>query len=139
MKGRNKAPKQRDPSLLPGGGTLGSFWRECKRKRRCESPLYGRLLDNPVLREDYRTTPPKRHERSAVSKASKVRAIPTQKSALELMAGRERKPAQNDATELPGGSKLGTYWENCKWEMRCGRPPYNLLLTNPLLRADYRE
>ena len=46
---------------------------------------------------------------------------------------------QRDQTEqLPGGTKLGIFWMGCKNNRRCGRPPYDRLLTNPVLRADYR-
>ena len=39
---------------------------------------------------------------------------------------------------LPSRSKLGHFWNNCKTRRRCGRPPYDRLLTNPVLRVDYR-
>ena len=65
MEGRAKAPKRRDDTRLPAGGPMvGMFWHHCKsqrkesenRERRCGKPPYDRLLDNPVLRADYRPT-----------------------------------------------------------------------------------
>ena len=47
---------RRDSTLLPGGGRLGVFWDNCKHRRTCERPPYDRLLTNPVLRADYRST-----------------------------------------------------------------------------------
>ena len=44
-----------------------------------------------------------------------------------------------DQAELPGGGKLGLFWNNCKHNRMCGRPPYDRLLDNPVLRADYRH
>ena len=55
MEGRKAVPKQRDLTLLPGGGKLGVFWTNCKAKRKCRRQPYDRLLTNPVLRADYRT------------------------------------------------------------------------------------
>ena len=43
-----------------------------------------------------------------------------------------------DRAKLPGGGKIGYFWAHCKSERKCGRPPYDRLLTNPVLRADYR-
>ena len=47
---------RRDPAVLPGGGKLGRFWDWCKQKKLCRRSPYDRLLTNPVLRTDYRTT-----------------------------------------------------------------------------------
>ena len=68
----------------------------------------------------------------------KIQAARTQPSALKLMEGRERAPKKRDTTELPDGSKLGLFWMECKRLRRCGRSPYDRLLNNPVLRADYR-
>ena len=54
------------------------------------------------------------------------------------MEGRAKAPKCSDTTELPGGGKLGIFWKECKSRRRCGRPPYDRLLTNPVLKADYR-
>ena len=54
------------------------------------------------------------------------------------MEGREEPPKQNDITKLTGGAKLGRFWDNCKSCKRCSKPPYNQLLTNPVLRTNYR-
>ena len=53
------------------------------------------------------------------------------------MTGRKGIPKAKDVTKLPGGSKLGRFWDNCKSERKCRRPPYDRLLVNPVLRADY--
>ena len=54
-------PKAQDVAVVPGVGEwrVGEFWKACKYDRRCAGPLYDRLLDNPVLREDYRGPPPR--------------------------------------------------------------------------------
>ena len=54
MEGREKAPKWTDETSLPGGGSLGWFWRNCKIKRKCGRSPYDRLLENPTLRAAYR-------------------------------------------------------------------------------------
>ena len=59
-------------------------------------------------------------------------------SALRWMEGRANPPKYRNTTELFSGTKLGWFWGNCKSERRCGRPPYDRLLTNTVLRADYR-
>ena len=43
-------------------------------------------------------------------------------------------------SELPGLGevKVGRFWINCKFNRMCTRPPYNQLLINPVLKADYR-
>ena len=68
---------------------------------------------------------------------AKIQVVRTQPFALMLMEGRERAPKWRDTTELPDGSKLGWFWVNCKSKRTRGRPPYDRLLTNPVLRADY--
>ena len=68
----------------------------------------------------------------------KILILRTQLPALKLMEAREKAPKQRDTTELPDGTKLGLFWMDCKHKSKCGRPPYDRLLTNPVLRADYR-
>ena len=53
------------------------------------------------------------------------------------MEGRESAPRARDPTVLPGEGKLGIFWMHCKGKRKCRRPPYNRLLTNVVLRADY--
>ena len=66
----------------------------------------------------------------------KVRAVRTQPSALQLMAGRKEAPKMKDRMKLPGEGKLGLFWQMCKsWE-KCGKLPYYQLLVNPLLKTD---
>ena len=59
-------------------------------------------------------------------------------SALGWMGCRTRPPKMREQARLPGGGpKIGGFWACCKIERRCGRPPYDRLLTHPVLRADY--
>ena len=53
------------------------------------------------------------------------------------MEDRTKAPKQRDTTELPDGSMLGIFWMGCKNKRRCGRPPYDRLLTNPVLKNEY--
>ena len=53
MQDRKRSPKVRDQTRLDGGAKLGGFWRECKFRKKCENPSWGRLLTNPVLKTDY--------------------------------------------------------------------------------------
>ena len=69
----------------------------------------------------------------------KVQTLRTDTSAVRLMECRKQAPKFHDATKLPDVSKLGRFWADCKSLRRCGRPPYDRLLTNPFLRADYRN
>ncbi len=56
------------------------------------------------------------------------------------MEGRSERPKWNDSTPLAllCGAKRGVFWDNCKRFRRCRRPPYDRLLDNHVLRADYR-
>ena len=54
------------------------------------------------------------------------------------MESREKAPNRADPTDLPGGGKLGCFWSECKCRKRCENFPYERLLTNSVLRADYR-
>ena len=73
-----------------------------------------------------------------VSSDVKIHAVRIQPSALRWIQRRERAPKKRDTTPLPGGGTLGWFWEGCKRGSRCGRPPYDRLLANRVLRADYR-
>ena len=59
---------------------------------------------------------------------------------LRWMRDRSHPPKSKsrDQTILDGGSKLGIFWSNCKSRKRCSQSPYDRLLSNPVLRADYR-
>ena len=47
-------------------------------------------------------------------------------------------PKLDEATPSGGGPRVGRFWHNCKSSSKCVRAPYDRLLTNPVLRADYR-
>ena len=68
----------------------------------------------------------------------KARTVWDQLPVLELMKSNGKAPKHSDATELPGGGRLGNFWDNCKSKRRCEGIPYNQLLVNPVLRDDYR-
>ena len=54
------------------------------------------------------------------------------------MEDREQPPTVNDKTRLSGvGPLVGRFWVECKVEWKCIKAPYDRLLTNPVLRADY--
>ena len=73
-----------------------------------------------------------------MSPDSKIHTVWTEPSTLKLTQDSKETPKRRDPTELPGGSRLGLFWMDCKDRRLCGRPPYDRLLTNPVLRADYR-
>ena len=54
MRDKVSVPKHNDPTELPGGGKLGRFWTHCKSLRRCRQSPYDQLLDNSLLKADYR-------------------------------------------------------------------------------------
>ena len=54
------------------------------------------------------------------------------------MEGREVAPKSRDMAVLSTGTNVGRFWNGCKDRRLCGRPPYDRLLVNPVLRADYR-
>ena len=57
MRARSKSPKYREEARLgEEGSKVGIFWVNCKIGRKCMKSPYERLLSNPVLAEDYRTT-----------------------------------------------------------------------------------
>ena len=58
------------------------------------------------------------------------------------MVDRQEPPKARDRAELLTGQgevKVGIFWRNCKDRRRCGRPHYDRMLINPVLRADYRS
>ena len=56
MRDQAHPPTQSNPTILEGGARLGMFWTHCKHRNKCTSAPYDRLLTNPVLKTDYRTT-----------------------------------------------------------------------------------
>ena len=59
--------------------------------------------------------------------------------ALGWMEGRAEPPKVREGARLPGERPvLWRFWMDCKSKRRCGRAPYDRLLSNPMLRADYR-
>ena len=71
----------------------------------------------------------------------KVQALRADWSALAWMAYHQKPPKFKEKAELPGLGEVnvGMFWDDCKCKRRCGRKPYNRLLVNPVLRADYRS
>ena len=57
--------------------------------------------------------------------------------ALGWMKNRTQTPSSRDQTMLEGGARLGRFWLACKNRKRCTKVPYNLLLTNRVLKTDF--
>ena len=57
------------------------------------------------------------------------------------MGDRTQPPKYKCQTILEGGARLGMFWSDCKNRKGCKlmRYPYNQLLTNPVLKADYHN
>ncbi len=66
-----------------------------------------------------------------------VGRLQVEQTARRLMGVRKHPPSARDSTILDGGTRLGLFWMACKGARRCGRAPYDRLLTNPVLRTDY--
>ena len=60
-------------------------------------------------------------------------------TALRLMQDQTRSPKVKDQTRLDGGAILGRFWRDCKFRKKCENHPYARLLSNPILKADYRN
>ena len=57
--------------------------------------------------------------------------------ALEWMRDRTHPPKRSNQMILDGGARIGGFWKNFKTRKRCAVPPYDWLLTNPVLKSDY--
>ena len=54
------------------------------------------------------------------------------------MGGRAEPPKDTKQERVPsGGPRVGMFWAHCKSRRKCGRSPYDRLLTSPVLRTDY--
>ena len=133
MGDRTQPPRHRDPTRLDGGAKLGIFWKNCKCKQRCSEVPYNRLLINPVLKADYRTI--SWHEEFMVPRLSSANRVKknvdhlrAELPALMLVRDRTHPPRSTDPTVLESGTKLGSFWTQCKWNKKCRRPPYDELL-----------
>ena len=144
MGDRAQPPKSKNQTILEGGATLGQFWANCKYAKRCTRSPYDRLLTNPVLRADYRTTnerPAKRLRIGSLTERTRknVDHLRAEPPALRWMRDRRRAPKSSDQTVLDGGVKVGMLWIRCKTRVHCITSPYDRLLANTVLRADYRH
>ncbi len=68
-----------------------------------------------------------------------VSHLRTEPPALRWMGKRIHLPNMRDPTVLEGVTRLGMFWNCCQTTKRCTKPPYDRLLTNPVLKADYRS
>ena len=76
------------------------------------------------------------HADRAIQNVDELRA---QLPVLRWMVNRTHPPKRRDPTILDGGVRLGSFWDACKSKKRFARPPFDRLLTIPVLRADYRD
>ena len=54
------------------------------------------------------------------------------------MENQANPPRVSEKACLGGGARIGGFWHNSKRRHRCTRAPYDRLLCNAVLRADYR-
>ena len=78
------------------------------------------------------------HHKLAIRAEKNVRHLRAELPTLRWMGDRAHAPKSNDQTMLEDGARLGCFWSRCKYRKKCMKPPYDRLLTNPVLRADYR-
>eukprot|EP00929_Paragymnodinium_shiwhaense_P109398 TRINITY_DN75803_c0_g1_i1.p1 TRINITY_DN75803_c0_g1~~TRINITY_DN75803_c0_g1_i1.p1 ORF type:complete len:1049 (-),score=111.10 TRINITY_DN75803_c0_g1_i1:175-3321(-) len=48
-----RSPRQREDARFTDQSKIGLFWGSCKTARRCVQKPYDRLLDSPILRDDW--------------------------------------------------------------------------------------
>ena len=71
--------------------------------------------------------------------AQNVSDLRIQPAVLGWVEKRTTAPRQRETARLSSGTKLGFFWDDCKRARRCSRPPYDWLLSNPVLKTDYRN
>ena len=75
-----------------------------------------------------------------MSAEANVQTLQTEPSALRWMEGRAEPPKYTDKMRLSGGGPMvGWFWVSCNIRRKCDNPPYDRLLTNSVLRADYSK
>ena len=135
MEGRTKLIPCNDKELkFEDGSLMGSFWKDCEKKKRCENEPYNKLLENSILRQDYERYCEKSKNKSKikVTLEEKVEAF------LNVMNGRTKLiPCEDKKLKFEDGSVMGRFWSSCKIFERCQKDPYNKLLENDILRQDY--
>jgi predicted glycosyl hydrolase (DUF1957 family) len=138
MKNRDAPPPQLNKTLLfSDERCIGTFWRDCKSGLICGKAPYDNLLDNPVLKKDYEKyleNKDKNKEKVKLSLEEKVNEL------LESMKTRDAPPPQRNKTILFSDRIcMGTFWNNCKSNLRCDKSPYDKLLENPVLKNEYEK
>jgi hypothetical protein len=115
------------------GSKMGRFWQNNKYK--CEHKPYDQLLKNKFLKADYELAMKKRqvkllHEEKVAALIKQLKDCKTQEEAIQVYKS-------TSGYKFEDGSKMGPFWQNNKY--KCNHKPYDQLLKNKFLKADYEK
>lgn len=131
-----KDPHSDDCRISLPQDSLCGFWRDCTLEGLCERPPYDRLLTNDILAAQYGYADRRlgRHRHMFVHRRCHI-LEPYIDAILVWAEGRASIPRDGDGyIILPDQGQVAYFSAPYR---RCGRPPYDRLLTNPILRTQY--
>jgi hypothetical protein len=134
MKTKKKIITAHDKEILFSDGTLvGMFWNDCKSDNRCEKSPYNKLLQNQILKKDYA----KFLKNKGVTRLTQEEKVG---ELLEIMKDRTKIITLRDKEiRFSDDILVGSFWNDCKKDNRCVKPPYDKLLENLILKDDYAK
>jgi hypothetical protein len=113
------------------GTKIGLFWSNCKNKSKCNNQPYIRLLDNPIIKENYIDT----IQTSKPEELSKFNKV----NQLLNYVNKKGIPSSSSTVKFKSGMTLCEYWDDIKKNKKCIEWPYIELLNNQLLKDDYNH
>jgi uncharacterized short protein YbdD (DUF466 family) len=136
MENCDTTPPRNKTLLFSDGICMESFWNTCKSQLRCDKPPHDKLLENPVLKKDYEKYLENREKNKEKVKLTAEEKV---KELFELMKTRDAPPPNNKTLLFSDGRLMGSFWDNCKSNLKCDKAPHDKLLENPVLKTDYEK
>ena len=116
---------------------MGNFWDTCKYAKKCDKYPFNKLLTNEVLKADYIKKIDYLENNKNIVKISMEEKV---NQFIQETESRQTIVSCSDKTIIFTDNKpMGNFWSLCKCRKKCGEYPYNKLLTNELLKADYEK
>lgn len=106
----HKVPSESCKDKFSDNTLIGSFWKQCRQKRKCDKISYSKLLENKLLFDSYHS----------LKKISKDVVITTEQKIdefLEYMQTNEIPPKSGNQ-KFSDNTKIGAYWAKCRQQKK---------------------
>jgi hypothetical protein len=131
VKKNNEIPDKKSKCKFEDNTDMYTFWMYCKRIKNLKDKPYSKLLTNNLLKHDYDLY--LTYKCNIIIIKNKIEQL------LLFIKINNKIPKEDSNYKFYDNTNIGGFWIKCKNNLNLVCEPYKKLLSNKLLKKDYRQ